>query len=172
MPEVVLAAAMKFSSRKLLPFQFLTLIPFLSHFVLFCFVLFVCLFSHREVVAFVLSCWIFFVEYFGKLIMIPGLVFAGVSSSRRKSRKAHFSAPSSVRRVLMSAALSSDLKNKHNVSVMCFLSVCSVCCFNLRRLDPNSETASIMLHVSVVFFLASRLERVCCINFRFLDLKP
>ncbi len=69
--------------------------------------------------------------------MIPGLVFAGVSSSRRKSRKAHFSAPSSVRRILMSAALSSDLKNKHNVSVMCFLSVCSVCCFNLRRLDPN-----------------------------------
>jgi large subunit ribosomal protein L26e len=38
-----------------------------------------------------------------------------VSSSRRKSRKAHFSAPSSVRRILMSAALSSDLKNKHNV---------------------------------------------------------
>ncbi|CAM6096164.1 unnamed protein product [Calypogeia fissa] len=35
-----------------------------------------------------------------------------VSSSRRKSRKAHFSAPSSVRRILMSAALSSDLKNK------------------------------------------------------------
>jgi large subunit ribosomal protein L26e len=40
---------------------------------------------------------------------------AGVSSSRRKSRKAHFSAPSSVRRILMSAALSSDLKNKYNV---------------------------------------------------------
>ncbi|KAL2644550.1 hypothetical protein R1flu_012137 [Riccia fluitans] len=38
-----------------------------------------------------------------------------VSSSRRKSRKAHFSAPSSVRRILMSAALSSDLKNKYSV---------------------------------------------------------
>ncbi|KAG6548075.1 hypothetical protein Mapa_010509 [Marchantia paleacea] len=38
-----------------------------------------------------------------------------VSSSRRKSRRAHFSAPSSVRRILMSAALSSDLKNKYNV---------------------------------------------------------
>ncbi|KAG0588424.1 hypothetical protein KC19_2G241800 [Ceratodon purpureus] len=38
-----------------------------------------------------------------------------VSSSRRKSRKAHFSAPSSERRILMSAALSSDLKNKYNV---------------------------------------------------------
>ncbi|KAH9311270.1 hypothetical protein KI387_026305, partial [Taxus chinensis] len=38
-----------------------------------------------------------------------------VSSSRRKSRKAHFTAPSSVRRVLMSAPLSIDLRNKHNV---------------------------------------------------------
>ncbi|KAH7298768.1 hypothetical protein KP509_25G058400 [Ceratopteris richardii] len=38
-----------------------------------------------------------------------------VSSSRRKSRKAHFTAPSSVRRVLMSAPLSSGLKNKYNV---------------------------------------------------------
>ncbi|GFZ18824.1 translation protein SH3-like family protein [Actinidia rufa] len=33
-----------------------------------------------------------------------------VSSSRRKNRKAHFTAPSSVRRVLMSAPLSSDLR--------------------------------------------------------------
>ncbi|WOL02826.1 hypothetical protein Cni_G11545 [Canna indica] len=38
-----------------------------------------------------------------------------VSSSRRKCRKAHFSAPSSVRRVLMSAPLSTDLRNKYNV---------------------------------------------------------
>ncbi|XP_068656608.1 large ribosomal subunit protein uL24y [Aristolochia californica] len=38
-----------------------------------------------------------------------------VSSSRRKSRKAHFTAPSSVRRILMSAPLSSDLRSKYNV---------------------------------------------------------
>ncbi|XP_039143200.1 60S ribosomal protein L26-1-like [Dioscorea cayenensis subsp. rotundata] len=38
-----------------------------------------------------------------------------VSSSRRKCRKAHFTAPSSVRRVLMSAPLSIDLRNKYNV---------------------------------------------------------
>ncbi|KAH7682555.1 Ribosomal protein L26/L24 eukaryotic/archaeal protein [Dioscorea alata] len=38
-----------------------------------------------------------------------------VSSSRRKSRKAHFTAPSSVRRVLMSAPLSGDLRHKYNV---------------------------------------------------------
>ncbi|EME78902.1 uncharacterized protein MYCFIDRAFT_212489 [Pseudocercospora fijiensis CIRAD86] len=38
-----------------------------------------------------------------------------LSSSRRKSRKAHFSAPSSVRRVIMSAPLSKELREKHNV---------------------------------------------------------
>lgn len=42
-----------------------------------------------------------------------------VSSSRRKSRKAHFDAPSSIRRKIMSAALSKDLRGKHNVSPAC-----------------------------------------------------
>ncbi|KAK6923966.1 KOW protein [Dillenia turbinata] len=41
-----------------------------------------------------------------------------VSSSRRKNRKAHFTAPSSVRRVLMSAPLSTDLRSKYNVRSM------------------------------------------------------
>ncbi|KAJ6597022.1 translation protein SH3-like domain-containing protein [Mycena vulgaris] len=39
---------------------------------------------------------------------------ADVSSSRRKSRKAHFSAPSSIRRKIMSSALSKELRAKHN----------------------------------------------------------
>ncbi|KAL5118278.1 60S ribosomal protein L26A [Pleosporales sp. CAS-2024a] len=38
-----------------------------------------------------------------------------VASSRRKSRKAHFSAPNSVRRVIMSAPLSKELREKHGV---------------------------------------------------------
>ncbi|KAK4167305.1 ribosomal protein L24 [Cladorrhinum sp. PSN259] len=38
-----------------------------------------------------------------------------VSSSRRKSRKAHFKAPSSVRRDIMSAPLSKELREKYNV---------------------------------------------------------
>ncbi|RHY63975.1 hypothetical protein DYB30_009048 [Aphanomyces astaci] len=38
-----------------------------------------------------------------------------VSSSRRKSRKAHFGAHSTQRRVLMSASLSKDLQQKYNV---------------------------------------------------------
>ncbi|KAK0704672.1 ribosomal protein l26 [Lasiosphaeris hirsuta] len=36
-------------------------------------------------------------------------------SSRRKSRKAHFSAPSSIRRNIMSAPLSKELREKYNV---------------------------------------------------------
>lgn len=41
-----------------------------------------------------------------------------VSSSRRKARKAYFTAPSSVRRKLMSSHLSKELKEKHNVRSM------------------------------------------------------
>merc|ERR1711906_80121 len=43
---------------------------------------------------------------------------AGVASSRRKSRKAHFSAPSSVRRKIMSAHLNKELTHKHHVKSM------------------------------------------------------
>lgn len=41
-----------------------------------------------------------------------------VSISRRKSRKAYFTAPSSVRRKLMSSHLSKDLRDKHGVRAM------------------------------------------------------
>ncbi|KAF8485617.1 ribosomal protein L24 [Gautieria morchelliformis] len=37
-----------------------------------------------------------------------------LASSRRKSRKLHFDAPSSVRRKIMSSALSKELRGKHN----------------------------------------------------------
>mmetsp|Transcript_27930 Transcript_27930/g.37850 ORF Transcript_27930/g.37850 Transcript_27930/m.37850 type:complete len:142 (-) Transcript_27930:373-798(-) len=40
---------------------------------------------------------------------------ATVASSRRKSRKAHFTAPSHIRRKLMSAPLSKDLRTKYGV---------------------------------------------------------
>merc|ERR1712086_1089174 len=43
---------------------------------------------------------------------------ANVASSRRKSRKAHFSAPSSVRRKIMSAHLNKELSHKHHVKAM------------------------------------------------------
>merc|ERR550514_583452 len=40
---------------------------------------------------------------------------SSVSSDRSKSRKAHFSAPSNVRRKLLSAPLSKELRNKYGV---------------------------------------------------------
>ncbi|MCJ1392266.1 60S ribosomal protein L26A [Xylographa bjoerkii] len=40
---------------------------------------------------------------------------SSLHSSRRKSRKSHFSAPSSVRRVIMSAPLNKELREKYNV---------------------------------------------------------
>merc|ERR1711964_357052 len=43
---------------------------------------------------------------------------ANVSSSRRKSRKAHFTAPSSVRRKIMSAHLNKELSSKYHVKSM------------------------------------------------------
>merc|ERR1712010_162860 len=43
---------------------------------------------------------------------------ANVSASRRKSRKAHFSAPSSVRRKIMSSHLNKDLAQKYHVKSM------------------------------------------------------
>ncbi|EXJ55391.1 large subunit ribosomal protein L26e [Cladophialophora yegresii CBS 114405] len=39
----------------------------------------------------------------------------GIAASRRKSRKLHFGAPSSIRRTIMSAPLSKELREKHNV---------------------------------------------------------
>jgi large subunit ribosomal protein L26e len=42
-------------------------------------------------------------------------VITKVASSRRKSRAAHFKAPSSVRRNIMSAPLSKELREKYNV---------------------------------------------------------
>jgi large subunit ribosomal protein L26e len=43
---------------------------------------------------------------------------SAVSRSRRKSRKAHFQAPSHERRVIMSAPLSTELRAKHHVRSM------------------------------------------------------
>jgi len=45
-------------------------------------------------------------------------VTPGLASSRRKSRKAHFSAPSSVRRTIMSAPLTKELREKYNVRAL------------------------------------------------------
>ena len=50
-------------------------------------------------------------------VLTPGMA-AGLSSARRSGRKAHFSAPSSVRRKVMSSSLSKELRGKHNVCLV------------------------------------------------------
>merc|ERR1711967_58038 len=48
-----------------------------------------------------------------------GMKFSpNMGSSRRKSRKAHFSAPSNIRRIIMSSALSNELRSKYHVRSM------------------------------------------------------
>jgi large subunit ribosomal protein L26e len=42
----------------------------------------------------------------------------GLASDRRKSRKAHFAAPSGLKRKIMSSPLSKDLRSKHTARSM------------------------------------------------------
>jgi large subunit ribosomal protein L26e len=65
-------------------------------------------------------------------------IFTDVSSSRRKARKAHFSAPSSVRRKIMSSALSKELRNKYNVRVCICTSYVIVRLNEMGRLQTRS----------------------------------
>ncbi|ORZ09799.1 translation protein SH3-like domain-containing protein [Absidia repens] len=53
-------------------------------------------------------------------LIFPCLSFYNidVTSSRRKCRKAHFSAPSHIRQKIMSSPLSKELKEKHSVRAM------------------------------------------------------
>lgn len=55
---------------------------------------------------------------FGFLGSIKMKVNRNVSSSRRKNRCRHFSAPSHIRRKLMSSPLSKELRQKYNVRSM------------------------------------------------------
>lgn len=46
--------------------------------------------------------------------MIEADSITGLASDRRKSRKAHFAAPSGLKRKIMSSSLSKDLRSKHD----------------------------------------------------------
>jgi len=52
---------------------------------------------------------------FTKISATTKMTTSQAHSSRRKSRKAYYTAPSSVRRVLMSAPLNKELREKYNV---------------------------------------------------------
>ncbi|KAL0377908.1 UNVERIFIED_CONTAM: 60S ribosomal protein L26-1 [Sesamum radiatum] len=78
-----------------------------------------------------------------------------VSSSRRKSRKAHFTAPSSVRRVLMSAPLSGDLRSKYNVRSMPVRKDDE----RITREKFNGSTVNVGIHPSKVVITKLRLDK-------------
>ena len=55
---------------------------------------------------------LFFMSFEPNLLIF--IEITGVSSQRRKSRKAHFTAPSSIRRRMMSCRLSKELRTKYD----------------------------------------------------------
>ncbi len=61
--------------------------------------------------------------------------FIVVSSSRRKARLRHFTAPSDQRRVIMSATLSPELRKKYNV---CDIKTIK-CIFTQNRFVPSQS---------------------------------
>ena len=63
----------------------------------------------------VLICWTWSLVSLDGSTDSASFFFTDVSSSRRKSRKRHFSAPSSIRRIIMSSSLSKELRNKYHV---------------------------------------------------------
>ncbi|EYU44492.1 hypothetical protein MIMGU_mgv1a015764mg [Erythranthe guttata] len=91
-----------------------------------------------------------------------------VSSSRRKSRKAHFTAPSSVRRVLMSAPLSGDLRTKYNArsmpvrkddEVQVYRKKWVIHIERITREKVNGSTVNVGIHPSKVVITKLRLDK-------------
>merc|ERR1712166_468942 len=85
---------------------------------------------------------------------------AGVASSRRKSRKAHFSAPSSVRRKIMSAHLNKELSHKHHVKAMPIRKDDEVIVVRgSHREKSNGSTVNVGIHPSNVVITKLKLDK-------------
>ncbi|KAF8892471.1 60S ribosomal protein L26 [Infundibulicybe gibba] len=91
---------------------------------------------------------------------------ADVSSSRRKSRKAHFSAPSSIRRKIMSSALSKELRGKHNTRSLpirkddeVYRKKWVIHVDRVQRDKSNGATAPIGIHPSNVVITTIKLDK-------------
>ncbi|GFP90287.1 60S ribosomal protein l26-1 [Phtheirospermum japonicum] len=91
-----------------------------------------------------------------------------VTSSRRKNRKAHFTAPSSVRRVLMSAPISGDLRSKYNVrsmpvrkddEVQVYRKKWVIHIERITREKVNGSTVNVGIHPSKVVVTKLRLDK-------------
>merc|ERR1711931_605122 len=79
-----------------------------------------------------------------------------VSSQSRKSRKAHFTAPSHIRRKIMSAALSKELKAKYNVKSM---PICKEDEVKIVREKANGQSVHIGIAPSNVIITKMKLTQ-------------
>lgn len=111
-----------------------------------------------------------------------------VSSSRRKNRRRHFAAPSHIRRKIMSAPLSKELRKKYNVRsipvrkddevmvtrghfkgqqsgkvIQCYRRKFAIHIERIQREKANGATAPVGIHPSKVNFSIHCLFRVSCI---------
>ncbi|KAL2899548.1 60S ribosomal protein L26-1 [Bienertia sinuspersici] len=106
-----------------------------------------------------------------------------VTNSRRKCRKAHFTAPSSVPRTIMSAPLSADLRTKYNVRstpvrkddevqivrgtykgsegkiVQCYRKKWVIHIDRITREKGNGSTVNVGIHPSKVVITKLRLDK-------------
>merc|ERR1712203_1299065 len=71
-----------------------------------------------------------------------------VSSDRSKSRKRHFSAPSHIRRRLMSAPLSKELRTKYGIYIE-----------RIQREKANGATTNVGIHPSKVAIVKLKMDK-------------
>merc|ERR1712149_90745 len=82
-----------------------------------------------------------------------------VSSSRRKSRNAHFNAPSSVRRKIMSAHLNKELHQKYHVKSMPIRKDDEVIVVRGTREKSNGSTVNVGIPPSNVMITKLKLDK-------------
>ncbi|GBE58672.1 ribosomal protein RPL26 [Babesia ovata] len=81
-----------------------------------------------------------------------------VSSSRRKSRKAHFTAPSCKRRIIMSAALSKELRQKYKVTQV-YRKKWKIYIERITTDKNNGESVQVGIHPSNVIITKLRMDK-------------
>merc|ERR1712167_451656 len=82
-----------------------------------------------------------------------------VSSSRRKARKAHFTAPSSVRRTLMGGHLNKELSQKYHVKSMPIRKKFVIHIERVTREKSNGSTVNVGIHPSNVMITKLKLDK-------------
>ncbi|XP_075398833.1 large ribosomal subunit protein uL24-like [Tenrec ecaudatus] len=79
------------------------------------------------------------------------------TSDRSQNRKRHFSAPSHVRRKIMSSPLSKELRQKYNVRSMPIRNVIYI--ERVQRDKANGTTVHVVIHPSKVVITRLKLDK-------------